>query len=408
MTRVAAQRSFEVAPPTEADARPGRAGHPVARRPVRAAPHRRPPPRGGHLTARRLRGRAGGRAAPAAGRSVPRDRARRGRGPPAHHRVGRERAGAEPSGAVPGDRRTRTAWSVGPARAPTPTRACCSPACARCCAHRSSATTASSPASTSRTTTSATSSARSRCSSRSSSRPWPVPRSSTWPGARPGSGRSCTTRPTSSPSSAPTVGSATRARRSSGSSATSPTRSSASTCARGCTPVPPSSWWRSWPTRRSTLTARAWSRPRSAIETAASGMSRPPSRTWCDEPGVRGLVLNSRDVSERVALELELRTRAWHDPLTGLANRALFIDRLDAALARRDGPQTALAVAFLDLDDFKSINDSLGHAAGDVLLTRVAERLHGLRPSRRHRRPLRRRRVRGALRDRGGRRRPTR
>ena len=93
------------------------------------------------------------------------------------------------------------------------------------------------------------------------------------------------------------------------------------------------------------------------------------------EPGVRGLVLNSRDVSERVMLEAELWTRAWHDPLTGLANRALFIDRLDAALAEHSADDTNLAVAFLDLDDFKSINDKLGHAAGDVLLTLMGERL---------------------------------
>jgi diguanylate cyclase (GGDEF)-like protein/PAS domain S-box-containing protein len=94
-----------------------------------------------------------------------------------------------------------------------------------------------------------------------------------------------------------------------------------------------------------------------------------------DDPGVRGLVLNSRDVSERVALETELRTRAWHDPLTGLPNRSLFIDRVDAALALAREHGQVLAVAFLDLDDFKSINDKLGHAAGDILLTLMGERL---------------------------------
>jgi diguanylate cyclase (GGDEF)-like protein len=94
-----------------------------------------------------------------------------------------------------------------------------------------------------------------------------------------------------------------------------------------------------------------------------------------DDPGVRGLVLNSRDVSERVALESELRTRAWHDPLTGLANRALFADRVDNALARHAREHRPLAVAFLDLDDFKSINDTLGHTAGDLLLRGIGERL---------------------------------
>jgi diguanylate cyclase (GGDEF)-like protein/PAS domain S-box-containing protein len=98
--------------------------------------------------------------------------------------------------------------------------------------------------------------------------------------------------------------------------------------------------------------------------------------TMFDDPGVRGLVLNIRDVSERVALESELRTLAWHDPLTGLANRALFADRVDNALTRRSRQPRPLAVAFLDLDDFKSINDTLGHAAGDLLLNGVGERLN--------------------------------
>ena len=92
-------------------------------------------------------------------------------------------------------------------------------------------------------------------------------------------------------------------------------------------------------------------------------------------PEVRGLVLNSRDVSEEVALQEELRRRAWHDPLTGLPNRALFVDRVDHALARRAREERPLALAFLDLDDFKSLNDTLGHAAGDELLERMGRRL---------------------------------
>ena len=94
-----------------------------------------------------------------------------------------------------------------------------------------------------------------------------------------------------------------------------------------------------------------------------------------DDPSVRGLVLNTRDVSERVALEAELRAQALQDPLTGLANRKLFSDRLDNALARRARDQQPVAVAFLDIDDFKSINDTMGHAAGDVLLREVGRRL---------------------------------
>ena len=96
-----------------------------------------------------------------------------------------------------------------------------------------------------------------------------------------------------------------------------------------------------------------------------------------DDPGVQGVVLNTRDVTERVILEEELRNRAWHDSLTGLANRALFTDRVDHAIARQSREGDPLAVLFLDLDDFKSLNDTMGHAAGDVLLQGVGRRLIG-------------------------------
>jgi diguanylate cyclase (GGDEF)-like protein len=77
-----------------------------------------------------------------------------------------------------------------------------------------------------------------------------------------------------------------------------------------------------------------------------------------------------------------LKHQAFHDPLTGLANRALFTDRLEHAMTRRDQDRGGLAVIFLDLDDFKMINDSLGHTAGDELLRAVADRLLTvLRPS---------------------------
>jgi diguanylate cyclase (GGDEF)-like protein/PAS domain S-box-containing protein len=94
-----------------------------------------------------------------------------------------------------------------------------------------------------------------------------------------------------------------------------------------------------------------------------------------------GRVWSFRDATDRSRLEDELEYRAFHDPLTGLANKALFQDRLEHALARIDQTHSHLAVLFIDLDDFKIVNDSLGHGEGDVLLKRVATELVGcLRP----------------------------
>ena len=97
-----------------------------------------------------------------------------------------------------------------------------------------------------------------------------------------------------------------------------------------------------------------------------------------DDPAVGGVVLNSRDLTERVELETQLTRQAYADPLTGLANRARLRDRLAHALARRTrgsvaAPATALLL--LDLDGFKAVNDTFGHLAGDALLCQVAERL---------------------------------
>jgi diguanylate cyclase (GGDEF)-like protein/PAS domain S-box-containing protein len=94
-----------------------------------------------------------------------------------------------------------------------------------------------------------------------------------------------------------------------------------------------------------------------------------------DEPDVGAIVLNSRDVTARRSLEKELNHQAFHDTLTGLANRALFLDRLSHAMDRGDRGADPVGVLFLDLDDFKAINDSFGHPAGDRLLVAVAERI---------------------------------
>ncbi|MER6302344.1 EAL domain-containing protein [Kitasatospora sp. NPDC001539] len=93
-----------------------------------------------------------------------------------------------------------------------------------------------------------------------------------------------------------------------------------------------------------------------------------------------GLLLNSRDVTERVMLQAQLQHNAFHDPLTDLPNRALFTQRLRGALGAR-GQQgetgAGIAVLFLDLDGFKAVNDSAGHQVGDELLVQAARRLQG-------------------------------
>ncbi|WNF31410.1 EAL domain-containing protein [Streptomyces sp. C11-1] len=88
-----------------------------------------------------------------------------------------------------------------------------------------------------------------------------------------------------------------------------------------------------------------------------------------------GLLLNSRDVTERVRLQAQLQHNAEHDPLTDLPNRALFTARVRKALGGRRAGDSGTAVLFIDLDGFKAVNDTIGHQAGDELLIQAGRRL---------------------------------
>jgi diguanylate cyclase (GGDEF)-like protein/PAS domain S-box-containing protein len=96
-----------------------------------------------------------------------------------------------------------------------------------------------------------------------------------------------------------------------------------------------------------------------------------------EDPSVEGFVLNTRDISDRKELELQLRHQAFHDQLTGSPNRALFRDRADHALRRAARNRKPIAVLYCDLDNLKEVNDRLGHGVGDKLLAAVAERFEG-------------------------------
>ncbi len=94
-----------------------------------------------------------------------------------------------------------------------------------------------------------------------------------------------------------------------------------------------------------------------------------------DDPSVEGLVVTMRDVTDRKLFEQQLEHQAFHDPLTGLANRALLTNRVEHALGRARRKPTKPAVIYFDLDDFKRVNDSQGHETGDRVLLEVACRL---------------------------------
>jgi len=98
-------------------------------------------------------------------------------------------------------------------------------------------------------------------------------------------------------------------------------------------------------------------------------------RNLVGDPAVGGIVATCRDITQRKSFERKLEQLAFTDPLTGLANRALFLERLHQAVERAEQHGRPMAVLFIDLDNFKIVNDSLGHAAGDKVLIMVAERL---------------------------------
>ena len=94
-----------------------------------------------------------------------------------------------------------------------------------------------------------------------------------------------------------------------------------------------------------------------------------------DQPSVRGVLIVCRDVTRRRRVQELLTHQALHDPLTGLPNRHLLLDRLTQSLARAERDEHAVAVLFLDVDGFKAVNDTYGHEAGDELLTQLSARL---------------------------------
>ncbi len=94
-----------------------------------------------------------------------------------------------------------------------------------------------------------------------------------------------------------------------------------------------------------------------------------------DDPTVNGIVFTVRDVTEQLRLDRELTHLAFHDPLTGLPNRVRFTERVQDAVEAAERDQSIVGVLFIDVDDFKVVNDTIGHETGDQLIEQVAERL---------------------------------
>ncbi|MCY7387819.1 MAG: EAL domain-containing protein [Burkholderiales bacterium] len=94
-----------------------------------------------------------------------------------------------------------------------------------------------------------------------------------------------------------------------------------------------------------------------------------------DIPEVRGIIVNTRDVTDRKAIQQRIQHLAYHDALTNLPNRSLMQDRISQAISRAERSTKKFAVMFIDIDNFKNINDTLGHDVGDELLRQVATRL---------------------------------
>lgn len=131
------------------------------------------------------------------------------------------------------------------------------------------------------------------------------------------------------------------------------------------------------------LITQALTRPR--LSMSAEIRLRLADGSWCyfeviatnllRDPRVSGIVTTFRDITERKNFEQALRYQAFHDSLTDLPNRTLFLERVERALVRADRNGTKISVMFIDLDNFKVVNDSLGHAIGDQLLVTLTERI---------------------------------